>query len=72
MLSPIPSKTAGAVTDTPITRIIGNNCMTIASISMRPDGQQQCVLFAFAAPKTKAAEHWSGRFSEIENLKQTM
>ena len=35
---------------------------------MRPDGQQQCILFAFAIATTKAAEHWSGRFSEIKIL----
>ena len=40
----------------------------LSSFSMRPDGQQQCVPFAFAAATTKAAEHWSGRFSEIKIL----
>src|SRR6516165_10985902 len=35
---------------------------------MRPNGQQQCIPFAFAIATTKAAEHWSGRFSEIKIL----
>ena len=43
----------------------------LSSFSMRPDGQQQCVLFAFATAMTKAAEHWSGRFSEIKILQCT-
>jgi hypothetical protein len=35
--------------------------------ALRPDGQQQCVLFVFAAAKTKAAELRSGRLAN-QNL----
>jgi hypothetical protein len=34
---------------------------------LRPDGQQQCILFAFCCSKTKAAELRSGRLSN-QNL----